>query len=82
MHLDDTTTPEVVIDIWDSSGASIGRLFFHLDAHGYQLDSPTGEYNMCRSHQCAAQDLRSNRPAAMLKAPEGIPTNMSAFHCF
>ncbi|CAL8465083.1 g4618 [Coccomyxa elongata] len=40
VHLDDTTTPEVVVDIQDSSGASLGRLFFHLDAHGYQLDRP------------------------------------------
>ncbi|BDA50680.1 hypothetical protein COCOBI_16-3560 [Coccomyxa sp. Obi] len=42
VHLDDTTTPEVVVDIQDSSGASLGRLFFHLDAQGYQLDHPAG----------------------------------------
>ena len=42
VHLDAKTPPEVEIELVDKDRASVGRLKFHLDTHGYQLERPGG----------------------------------------
>lgn len=42
VHLDAKTPPEVEIELMDKDRASVGRLKFHLDTHGYQLERPGG----------------------------------------